>query len=48
MTEVAATPRSFTVAGAVNPVPVIVTGVPPGVGPKAGTMPETVGPATVP
>jgi hypothetical protein len=43
-TDVAATPRIFTVAGAVNPDPVIVTGVPPAVAPVGGEIPETIGP----
>jgi len=47
-TEVAAVPPIFTVAPARNPVPLIVTGVPPPVSPEAGAMPVTTGPATVP
>jgi hypothetical protein len=46
-TEVARTPLILTVAGATNPEPEIVTGVPPDVGPVDGEIPETTGPGTV-
>jgi hypothetical protein len=36
--ELAATPPNETVAGLVNPVPVIVTAVPPLLGPRVGLM----------
>src|SRR5204862_4045721 len=42
-TLVAALPPRVSVAPATNPVPVIVTGVPPAVGPVAGAMLLTVG-----
>jgi len=42
-TLVPAVPSKVTVAPATNPVPEMVTGVPPAVGPLAGTMPDTVG-----
>ena len=36
-------PPNFTVAPDRNPVPVIVTAVPPAAGPELGAMPVTVG-----
>ena len=42
--EVAAVVPNFTVALDVKPVPVIVTDVPPAVGPAVGLSPVTVGP----
>src|SRR5258706_1255790 len=47
VTLVAEIPPMVTVAPAANPVPVIVTGVPPAVGPVAGEIPVTVGAALV-
>ena len=43
VTPVAAVPPRLTVAPAKNPVPVIVTGVPPAVVPDVGVIPVTVG-----
>ena len=37
---------NLTAVAPVNPVPVIVTGVPPGAGPEVGAIEVTVGPAT--
>jgi len=42
-TAVAAVPPILTVAPVRNPVPVIVTGVPPAVVPDTGEIPDTVG-----
>ena len=42
-TPVALVPPIVTVLPEMNPVPVIVTAVPPAVGPLAGDMPVTVG-----
>ena len=43
---VAATPANLTAVAPVNPVPVIVTRVPPAVGPLVGHRSVTVGAAT--
>ena len=43
VTPVAAVPPRLTVAPARNPVPVIVTGVPPLAGPELGAIELTVG-----
>jgi hypothetical protein len=43
VTPVAAVPPSFTIDPARKPVPVMVTGVPPLVGPEAGEIAVTVG-----
>ena len=43
VTPVADVPPNFTVAPVKNPVPVIVTAVPPAAGPDAGAIPVTVG-----
>ena len=47
VTLVAATPPKLTVSPAVNPVPVIVTDVPPAVGPLVGLTAVTVGGADI-
>ena len=44
-TPVAAVVPKLTAVAPVNPVPVIVTGVPPAAGPLAGLMPVTTGAA---
>ena len=46
-TPVADSDPNFTVAPVMNPVPVIVTDVPPDVGPVAGDSDVTVGTAAV-
>jgi hypothetical protein len=43
--EVADVPPNLTAVAPVNPVPVIVTEVPPAAGPLVGEMPVTVGAA---
>ena len=43
VTDVASPPPKLTTAGAANPVPVIVTDVPPAAGPKVGLILLTVG-----
>jgi hypothetical protein len=43
---VTATPPMVTAVAAVKPVPVMVTAVPPALGPDVGLMPVTVGTAT--
>ena len=45
VTEPAAVPPNLTVSPDAKPVPVIVTLVPPAVGPLVGAMPDTVGAA---
>ena len=43
--KVAEVPPKLTIVAPVNPVPVIMTEVPPAAGPLVGFLPVTVGPA---